>query len=290
MKNIKSHFEMHTRFRNGIFLLAVLIFFLLVVAFFAPFSRNSEVGIEELTEFQLQIDSLKKKRKEDNKAYALQPFNPNFITEYKGYVLGLSSEQLNSLYQYRAKERWINSVGDFQKVTGVSDSLLKTIKPLLKFPDWINSGKKVSPFKKINYPKKTYAQKGDLNAVTSDELQSSVGVPDFIAERIISYREKIGGFVHDIQLKDVRGLYDSQRNKLVSLYTVKTKPVIQRIDVNRATVKELMEVPYFDFETALSIKDYVTEHQGISELKELREIEGFSLEKLDRIALYLMVK
>lgn len=290
MKNIKSHFEMHTRFRNGIFLLAIVIFLLLIASFFVPFSRNANIGLEELTEFQRQVDSLKKEKELDKKLYALQPFNPNFISEYKAYIIGLSSEQLDKIYKYRAQKKWINSTDDFQKVTGVSDSLLKTIIPLLKFPDWINSNKKTIVNRKPKYPIKSYAQKEDLNAITSKELQSSVGIPDFIAERIIKYRESIGGFLDDIQLEDVLGLYDNQRNKLLSLYTVKTRPEIRKVNINNASVKELMDVPYFDFETALSIKDYIDEHQEISELKELGEIEGFSLEKIDRIALYLKLK
>jgi len=166
---------------------------------------------------------------------------------------------------------------------------LAVISPLFKFPDWVQNSKNSKSYQKSKYPVKSFAQKEDLNKVTSGELQEKIGVPDFIAERIIKHRNKLSGFISDLQLKDVIGLYENQRDKILALYTVKTKKDIERININEASVKELMEVPYFDFETALDIKDFIEENNGISSFEELGKIEGFSLEKIDRIALYLIL-
>ncbi|SEM16896.1 DNA uptake protein ComE [Aquimarina amphilecti] len=287
MKLNKSHFEIHRRFRNGILLLTILMFLLILVLCFFPNSTNSSNNLVALTKYQSQIDSLKNEAFNKKKEYNLRPFNPNFITEYKGYVLGMSTDELDRLYVYRKKEKWINSVWDFKKVTGVSDSLLAVISPLFKFPDWVQNSKKSKPYKKVQYPVKSFAQKEDLNGVTSKEFQEIIGVPDFIADRIVKRRDRLNGFISDLQLKDVVGLYENQRKKILSFYTVKTNTKFKKININNASVKELMEVPYFDFETALEIKDFIDEHEGVSSFEELGKIEGFSLEKIDRIALYL---
>ncbi|WP_299261758.1 helix-hairpin-helix domain-containing protein [uncultured Aquimarina sp.] len=289
MKLIKSHFEIHRRFRNGILLLVVLIFVSLIAFYFYPSSINSSNNFGELARFQTQIDSLKQEAIKKKKSYKLRPFNPNFITDYKGYTLGMSAEELDRLYSYRKDDKWINSVSEFKSITKVSDSLLAVISPLFKFPDWVKNPKKSKSYSKLKYPVKSFAQKEDLNIVTSAELQETIGVPDFIAERIIKHRKNLSGFISDLQLKDIIGLYENQRNKILALYTVKTKKEIERININRASVKELMEVPYFDFETALDIKDFIEENNGISNLEELGKIEGFSLEKIDRIGLYLIL-
>ncbi|WP_299443911.1 helix-hairpin-helix domain-containing protein [uncultured Aquimarina sp.] len=289
MKIIKSHFEIHSRFRNGIIFLVILIFLLLITLYFYPSSVNSSNNFEELATFQTQIDSLKKEAIKKKKSYKLKPFNPNFITDYKGYVIGMSTEELDRLYAYRKENKWINSISDFKKVTGVSDSLLTVISPLFKFPDWVNNSKKSKSYKEQKYPVKSFAQKEDLNHVTSVTLQKEIGVPDFIAERIIKHRKNINGFISDLQLKDIVGLYDNQRKKILSLYTVKTNKEFEKININKASVKELMEVPYFDFETALEIKDFIDENKGILDFEELGKIEGFSIENIDRIALYLTI-
>lgn len=290
MKNIKSHFEMHIRFRNGIFLLVLVITALILVYYFYPSSVNKGNSFIALTEYQKKIDSLKLVLKKSKEERALRKFNPNFITDYKGYVLGLSVEELQRLHEYRDKGKWINSIADFQKVTKVSDSLLESIAPLFKFPDWVNSKNKKNTnyhSRKNKLPKVSYAEKGDLNAISKQELEEKIGVPDFVAEKLIKYRNDINGFVSDLQLKDINELYDSQRRKILSLYTVKTPRQIQKVNLNTATVKEMMEVPYFDFEMALEIRDFIKEKGKVNAFEELKNIEGFSLEKIDRIALYL---
>lgn len=288
MKNMKSHFDMHLRFRNGIFLLSIILLLTILGYYFYPEPKLSKSSFVELTEFQHQIDSLKGVTENNEKNYRVSTFNPNFISDYKGYVLGLSAKELDRLHDYRSKNKWINSVADFKKVTQVSDSLLVIISPLFRFPEWVKNNKSTSKsYSKKKYPIKSYAQKKDLNIATVKELQEEVNVPDFIANRIIKYRTKIGGFVNDIQLKDISGLYDHQRNKILSLFTVKTPKTVKKLNINIVSVKELMNVPYFDFETALDIIEYIENNGDISDFNELEKIEGFSLEKIDRIKLYL---
>ncbi len=289
MNNMKSHFEVHSRFRNGIFLLSIILFVCIVAYYLYPRSVKLKSNFIELTDFQTQVDSLKKLGELKKEQYRLKPFNPNFISDHKGYQLGLSAKELDRLYEYRNQDKWINSVSDFKKVTKISDSLLATISPLFKFPEWTKKNRGVKKYSKKLHAALPYSQKGDLNAVSSQELQEKINIPDFIAERIIKYKNKMGGFVSDIQLKDVRGLYDNQRNNILSLFTVKTPKIISKVNINKASVNELIEIPYFDFEMALEIKDFIKEQGSISNFDELGKIEGFSLEKIDRIALYLTV-
>ena len=82
------------------------------------------------------MDSLIAQQRQ-NSAPKIYPFNPNYITDYKGYTLGMSAEEINRLHAYRAKNKWVNSSKEFQRITKVSDSLLKQIAPYFKFPDWV---------------------------------------------------------------------------------------------------------------------------------------------------------
>ncbi len=278
---------MNSRFRNGIFLLSIVLFVGVTTYYLLSSKTKVEDNFVELKEFQKQVDSLKQIAQLKNKKFQAQLFNPNFISDYKGYMLGLTSGQLDRLNRYRKSGKWINSVTEFKDVTQVSDSLLNEISSLFKFPDWVKQESRNQKFKNKKYPTKSYAQKKDLNVVTFTELQNDVKLPDFMAKRIVNYRNKIGGFVDDIQIKDIRGLYDNQQKKLLSMFTVKTPKQIKKININSATVKELIEVPYFDFEMALEIVDRIKDTGKISNFSELKKINGFSLEKIDRIALYL---
>ena len=39
----------------------------------------------------------------------IQPFNPNFISDYKAYVLNIPPEAIDRLRKFRADDKWINS-------------------------------------------------------------------------------------------------------------------------------------------------------------------------------------
>lgn len=274
MKFNKSHFEIHSRFRNGIFMLSILIVLYVIGYYFVKSNTSKEI----VNNKPVKIDTTQSI--ETSKEKSKQSFNPNFISDYKGYALGLTVQEIDLLLAFRKKGKWIRSAEEFQQVTKVSDSVLERIAPFFKFPVFDASFKK----KVINLL--PYDQKKNLNAVTSITIQKEGQVPDFIAKRIVAYRTKIGGFISDKQLNDVK-MYDHQRKRLLSLFTVKVKPNVNKININSATVKELIEVPYIDFQMALDIKDFIKLKKRIERFDQLVEICNIPLEKVDKIKLYL---
>ncbi|NND15609.1 MAG: helix-hairpin-helix domain-containing protein, partial [Eudoraea sp.] len=80
---------------------------------------------------QDQIDSLKRAQIEDESKLRL--VNPNYLSDFKGYILGMSLEEIDRLHSFREKGLFIQSLDEFQNVTGASDSLLEAISPNLRF-------------------------------------------------------------------------------------------------------------------------------------------------------------
>lgn len=121
---MKSHFKFSKSQRNGIFLLIFIIISLQCFYFFVDVNNvDYSVSSDELEAFEKEIDSLKLIELE-KRAPKIYPFNPNYITDYKGYTLGMSNEEIDRLLKFRNSGDWINSVKQFQEVTQVSDSLL----------------------------------------------------------------------------------------------------------------------------------------------------------------------
>ena len=73
----------------------------------------------------------------ENRKPKMYPFNPNYITDYKGEQLGMSLLEIDRLLAFRENNKFVNSKDEFQKVTKVSDSLLHKIAPYFKFPEWV---------------------------------------------------------------------------------------------------------------------------------------------------------
>ncbi|KKL84324.1 hypothetical protein LCGC14_1965840, partial [marine sediment metagenome] len=65
------------------------------------------------------------------------------------------------------------------------------------------------------------------------------------------------------------------------------KPSIKKINVNTASVYQVANLVYIQKSVAESIIEYRNVNNGILSLDELKNIEGFPYEKIDRIALYL---
>ncbi len=285
MKSIKSHFVFNRSQQNGIFLLVIIIIVLQAIYYFLDFSTEDSAESltpEEVEAFQAQIDSIKLARAEAD-SVRIYPFNPNYITDFKGYTLGMSVEEIDKLHQFRDEDKWINSAKDFQKVTGVSDSLLASISPYFKFPDWvIEAEKKKSKVKTI-----ASISISDLNKAEAEELQKVNGIGEVLANRIVNYRTKIGGFRSELQLKDIYGLNYETREKLQRQFRVTEKENFSLININQARLLELVEVPYIKYELAREIIDYRQLHEEIESFEELSKIESFPSDKIDRIQLYL---
>ena len=172
--NIKTLFNFSKDQRKGILLLFFMITGLQVGYYFLDFNKNGKQSPEELNWLSLQstIDTLKSQKHESG--YKMYPFNPNFITDFKGYKLGMKVEEIDRLLAFRKQGKFANSPEEFQKVTGISDSLLKTMVPYFKFPNWVNNVNK-DEFPKNNpnckeYPKKDQLKIIDINQATKEDL------------------------------------------------------------------------------------------------------------------------
>ncbi len=292
MSNLRSHFIFSKSQQNGIFLLVVLILIFQLIYLFVDFNSGEELTQEDsarLAHFQKQIDSLNQIAG-NNDTLRIYPFNPNLITDYKGYTLGMSVEEIDRLLLFRKDNKWMNSPDEFQKVTLVSDSLLNKMSPYFKFPDWVKNSKKDSFNNQNKTAVSSKLNKKDLNTATLEDFIEVKGIGEVLALRIIKYRSKIGGFVSELQLKDIYGLNFEVRKELLSDFFILTKPEVVVFNINYASVLEIASVPYLDYELAREIINYRTLHERIVTFEELAKIKDFPSEKIDRIALYLTLE
>ena len=290
MNLFKSHFWHNKGQRNGIFLLGILVLVFQIVLVFVDFSSAEieSINTSDATFFYKQIDSLEAARIAGKKSKKY-PFNPNYITDYKGAELGMSLDAIDRLLAYRKTGKFVNSKSAFQKVTGVSDTLLEKISPFFKFPAWVVESKR----NKKSVPGKTPLIKRtttDLNKATVADLKTIIGVGNVFSERIIKYRSKLQGFSMERQLYEVWGLEEEIADKVMAVFKILKLPNIQKANVNTVTFKELLKIPYIDYELCKKIFEYrdsVAELQNISELK---NITDFPLDLYERIVLYLLAE
>ena len=277
--------------------MVLLILLLQIFIYTDVFSSGkiNDVNQPELLAFQSQIDSLKAIEIENRKP-KIYPFNPNYITDYKGEQLGMSLMEIDRLLAFRKTNKFVNSKNEFQKVTKVSDSLLDKISTYFKFPDWVvkrseqNAKSSITSTKvKNSYLKKTISTT-DINKATAEDLRTISGIGPAFSERIIKYRSKLQGFSFESQLNEVWGLDKEVVEKVVSIFKIIEKPTIKKVNVNTVTFKELLINPYIDYELCKKIFNYRDEVAELQDISELKNIDDFPLKLYDRIVLYLSAK
>lgn len=290
-KNITQHLRYTSQQRKGIFFLLILIIALQLFYFFSDFSQPEMINVEEQDWLALQseVDSLKTlKQGYKPKIY---PFNPNFISDYKGYKLGMSIDEIDRLFAFRKENKYVSSAEEFQQVTKVSDSLLDAISPYFKFPDWVQNKKTFKNYSKEDasqsFSKKEKIVVLDINQASQEDLMKIKGIGEGLSQRILKQKESLEAFVSMEQINDVWGLSPEVILELKKYFKVSSFPKIKKIPVNDASLKELSQFPYFRYALAKQIITYRSMNGNIKNIEDLINIKGFPVEKANIISLYL---
>jgi DNA uptake protein ComE-like DNA-binding protein len=291
--NFNTYLRFNREQRIGLIILVGLIIAFQLVYCFVDFSSDKVVSEEEENWLSLQteIDSLKKESAKS--LYKMYPFNPNFITDFKGNKLGMSVAEIDRLMAFRETGKYVNSAEEFQEVTKISDSLLVVISPYFKFPDWVKNKKS---FNKEEQGFQSFEKKEkkivvvDINQATKEELMAVYGIGDAISDRILKQKESLGGFVSMEQMEHVWGLSPEVVSELNRRFKIGAVPDIIKVDINNESVKNLSKFPYFRYALAKEIVTYRSMNNGIKSIEELTKIKGFPVEKVKIIALYLDFK
>ena len=276
--------------RAGIFLLLLIIIGIQIAYFLwdVKFEEDKSMEKQQWLSLQSQIDTMKVEKA--NYKPTIYPFNPNFITDFKGYKLGMSTAEIDRLLEFRKKNLYVNSAEEFQELTKVSDSLLATMSPYFKFPDWVKNKKQSKPFE--NYPNQAYAKKEkiqiiDINLASQEDLIKVYGIGPGLSERILKQKEALGGFISMDQMNDVWGLSPEVIEKLNEQFKVGVIPTVKKVKINDASAKELQLFPYFRYPLNKEIVTYRSMNNGIKSSEDLVKIKGFPVEKVKIIEKYL---
>lgn len=237
------------------------------------------------------IDSLKEVTQEY--AAKIYPFNPNFISDYKGYKLGMTVEQIDKLHNLRKQNKYVNSNAEFQKLTGVSNDWMKKYAIYFKFPEWVtnkSANKFQSNFenKFQKYEKKeTKIVVQDINTANQVELEKVYMIGEKLALKIIAEREKFGGFADMEQISFIWGISLEAIADLNKRFQIKSTGNLKKIKINELPIKELQQFPYFNYYIAKNIVTYRSMNGEIKNIEDLTNVKQFPVEKLKIIAVYL---
>ncbi|MBS1608989.1 MAG: helix-hairpin-helix domain-containing protein, partial [Bacteroidetes bacterium] len=191
-------------------------------------------------------------------------FDPNTISSEGWKQLGIREKTIHTIQNYLAKGGSFKKPEDLQKIYGFSNTDYNRLSPHIKID---NSGKpdlqqksiteetkkEDKPYKKSNYGIL------EINSTDTTELIALPGIGSKLATRIISFRDKLGGFYSVEQVKETYGLQDSVFQKIRPYLTANSNSV-KKININTVTLDELKQHPYFRYTIAGPLILYRKEH------------------------------
>ena len=260
--------------RGAILILLVLLIAVQLYRLLVNSPELSPVDLSQAQSYQTQLDSLK--IKENAQTPIVYQYNPNYLTDYRAYTLGLPPEAFDKLLRYRQTNSYVNTPKQFQEVTKLSDSLMEKLLPQLKFSKPLFKSK----------TKNRIVLKKDINKASASDFQEVSGIGAVLSERIIKYRSFLSGFSVLEQCYEVYGLDSLVVQRLWERFEIQSLPEIERLDLTTVSLQELEQIPYLNRADARKIIAHRTKNKGISTAT-LSELFVNSPNKLQRIKLYL---
>ena len=125
----------------------------------------------------------------------------------------------------------------------------------------------------------------ELNSCDTAALLLLRGIGTYTAQQIVTYRKRLGGYVSVGQLREIKGL-EAASDTLLQHFVVCTDSV-RPIQVNHSSVERLQRHPYIRFRQAQALYDYRREKYRLHSIEDLRDIEEFTSDDLQRLLPYL---
>lgn len=118
---------------------------------------------------------------------------------------------------------------------------------------------------KKDYPKKTYPKKDykyekkefqktvkpsikpiDINLASAQDFEKLKGIGEVLSQRIVQYREKLGGYHSIHQLKEVKGIKPEVIDENEQ-YLINSKINVTKLNINTSEFKTLLKHPYLEY-------------------------------------------
>jgi len=199
-------------------------------------------------------------------------FDPNDADMETLLDFGFNHFQSKNLISYREKGGVFHATSDLLKIYGVDSSLLSAIDKHIQ----INPGKRNEKVAEVP------ALLVELNSAGTNELISLNGIGSVFAERILKYRDLLGGFHSKHQLLEVYNFPPEtfitiEKNILVDSVQ------LRKIRINFAEYAELLRHPYLNkkqVEAILSHRSRNGTFQNPEELKSIATIDTATFVKI----------
>jgi len=216
----KEYFTFSKKERFAVFILFGIIIFFFVLPYFYSREFSRPVVDQKL---QQQLEALENTHQDStvsSNSSESQPtpvslsaslfyFDPNRLSAEGFRQLGLRDKTIQTLINYRNKGGHFKQPEDIYKIYGLGKEEADRLIPYIRFTPVEDNGKEAVA--QLSQHDPDY-KKIDINTATAEEWKTLPGIDDVLSNRIVKFRNSMGGFKSVDDVKKTYGLSDSTFN------------------------------------------------------------------------------
>lgn len=257
----------------------------------------------------------------NNQSPTLFPFNPNTIDSTTLAKLPINKSAIKAILHYRQAGGVFRTPSDLSRIYTLSEEEFIALEPYIQIPQNETSEKRstfkaqretgyhtkyqASSNKYHNQPARLYAQESphtttnhypshpkqaktnvahsiDIAIADTSQFKTIPGVGTYYANKIVRYRQRLGGFVSLNQLKEIEGLPAD----ITTWVRISNTPV-QKLKINLLTFGQLLRHPYINFEQVKAIFNHRKNHGPIQSFDDLKTYTAFAANDFTRLTPYI---
>lgn len=215
-------------------------------------------------------------------------FDPNTLPAEGWKKLGLRDKTIATILNFRNKGGKFREAADIKKIWGLFPDEAERLLPYVQIaastaPVYENS--------RASYTTPKYVPNVanvDINTADSTGFIALPGIGSKLSNRIINFRNKLGGFYDIEQVKETFGLPDSVFQNIRPMLQVGGE--VKKININIATLEELKMHPYIKYHLANAIVQYRLQHGEYKTAEDIRKIMILTEENFQKLRPYLTVE
>ena len=294
-KSSNHYLYFSKRERRGI----LFLFFIIALIYISPKVYSKLYPIKTLSNLEVynlksisatatttKADSNRYKIKEEEKSSSLFNFDPNTISIEGWQSLGVKEKTALGIKKYISKGGRFKTPEDIKKIWGIPAEKADELIPFVQ----INLPKQEHvPFVNQNYKKTDYKKlikTIDVNKADSAAFETLPGIGPKFSQRIVKFRERLGGFYKIEQVSETFGLHDSTFQKIKSFLVI-SQIILKKININNATIDELKAHPYIRYQIGNAIINYRSQHGNFKTITDIKNIVLITEEVFEKINPYL---
>ena len=243
---------------------------------------------------------------QSNVSAELFAFDPNTADSAQLLRLGLPKSIVRNIYKYRSAGGVFSRKEDFARLYGLTVRQYRELEPYISISSDYQPASTLfprhdRPESSVLPARRSDALAGDTSAMTprhgyklspgetielatadTSQLKRIPGIGPYFARRIVDYGRRLGGYVSLDQLDEIDDFPLNAKQ-----YLTLTPGNIAKVNVNRLSLSELRRHPYINYYQARAIVDYRRRSGAITDLHQLRLLDEFSEEAIQRLLPYV---